>query len=286
MTSKVTKIGFGLLLVASVELIVLMEYNSQKNKKIRSGNLNSAESSLHSRTTSGSGIFFTERKSRAFDMAPVSNSDVRFHIDTQKTGWFRAQLGQMMERIGGTTGVELGVKTGAFSYEILRHWESCKRFYLVDSWRKLSNYVDIANVDDAQHLQHMFDARRRLSPFTNRTSLLFLPMLTSEAAELVPPGLDLVYVDARHDYCGVAEDIAAWWPKLRPGGILAGHDYLTNTEVRARTPWQDWSLCADGSIRAGAVKQAVLDFAAAHGGLDVEVSADEWPTWLIRKPAR
>ena len=198
--------------------------------------------------------------------------------------WYRDQLGHIMEQIGGTVGVELGVKTGTFSQQVLRDWKSCTRFYLVDSWRRLPNYVDIANVDDAQHLANMFDARRRLSPFAARTSFLFLPMLTAEAAELVPPGLDLVYVDARHDYCGVAEDIAAWWPKLRPGGVLAGHDYLTSAEVRARTPWQDWSLCADGSVRAGAVKQAVRDFAARAGGLPVEVSADEWPTWLVRKP--
>ena len=31
---------------------------------------------------------------------------------------------------------------------------------------------------------------------------------------------------ARHDYCGVKEDLETYWPKLRRGGILAGHDYL------------------------------------------------------------
>jgi hypothetical protein len=25
----------------------------------------------------------------------------------------------------------------------------------------------------------------------------------------------------RHDYCGVKEDIENWWPKLKPGGIMA-----------------------------------------------------------------
>lgn len=29
----------------------------------------------------------------------------------------------------------------------------------------------------------------------------------------------------RHDYCGVLEDIELWWPKLRPGGIMAGELY-------------------------------------------------------------
>eukprot|EP00415_Alexandrium_ostenfeldii_P000839 UN0839 len=37
--------------------------------------------------------------------------------------------------------------------------------------------------------------------------------------------LDLVFLDARHDYQAVVEDMDAWRPKLRPGGILAGHDF-------------------------------------------------------------
>lgn len=47
-----------------------------------------------------------------------------------------------------------------------------------------------------------------------------------EAAALVANGsLDLVFLDARHDYQAVTQDIAAWRPKLRPGGILSGHDF-------------------------------------------------------------
>ena len=35
--------------------------------------------------------------------------------------------------------------------------------------------------------------------------------------------LDLVYVDGDHSYQGAASDIAAWWPNIRPGGVMAGH---------------------------------------------------------------
>ena len=37
--------------------------------------------------------------------------------------------------------------------------------------------------------------------------------------------LDAVFLDAGHDYEGVSRDIDAWRPKVRPGGILAGHDF-------------------------------------------------------------
>lgn len=46
------------------------------------------------------------------------------------------------------------------------------------------------------------------------------------AASLFPRGsVDFVFIDAAHDYTNVKADLLAWWPKIRPGGVLAGHDY-------------------------------------------------------------
>lgn len=36
---------------------------------------------------------------------------------------------------------------------------------------------------------------------------------------------DVVFIDALHDYESVKQDIALWWPLVREGGYLAGHDY-------------------------------------------------------------
>ncbi len=37
---------------------------------------------------------------------------------------------------------------------------------------------------------------------------------------------DLVFIDGAHDYLSVREDIEHWLPVVKPGGIIAGHDYV------------------------------------------------------------
>lgn len=37
--------------------------------------------------------------------------------------------------------------------------------------------------------------------------------------------LDFVFIDASHEYEDVKSDIEAWMPKVKVGGIIAGHDY-------------------------------------------------------------
>lgn len=37
--------------------------------------------------------------------------------------------------------------------------------------------------------------------------------------------LDFVFIDGDHRRENVLSDLNAWWPKVRPGGVLAGHDF-------------------------------------------------------------
>jgi glycosyltransferase involved in cell wall biosynthesis len=45
------------------------------------------------------------------------------------------------------------------------------------------------------------------------------------AATFADESLRFVFIDAAHDYHNVRTDVQAWWPKICPGGLLAGHDY-------------------------------------------------------------
>merc|ERR1740121_1256224 len=89
-------------------------------------------------------------------------------------------------------------------------------------------YVDIANVQTTEvRRQHRVycEARLRDALLSGRAQIV--DMDSAMAASTVADGeLDFVYLDARHDLAGVVADIRAWWPKVRPGGVFAGHDYV------------------------------------------------------------
>lgn len=44
--------------------------------------------------------------------------------------------------------------------------------------------------------------------------------------------LHFVFIDASHRYENVKRDLAAWWPKVKTGCYMCGHDWLSGEEVR------------------------------------------------------
>ena len=104
---------------------------------------------------------------------------------------------------------------------------------LVDAWERLENYVDNNNVDNKHHNYNYRVAMDRLAPWKERIELC-INYTTVCAAQFRAKNeseiFDFVYVDARHDYKGILLDLTEWWPLLRKGGIMAGHDYVTQFE--------------------------------------------------------
>lgn len=94
-------------------------------------------------------------------------------------------------------------------------------FWCVDTWRGSWEHQEMGVVRDGD-LYRTFLANTR----PVRDAIRPLRMTSLEAADRFPDGsLDFVFIDAAHDFDSVLADIRAWLPKVRPDGVLAGHDY-------------------------------------------------------------
>jgi SAM-dependent methyltransferase len=164
------------------------------------------------------------------------------------------------------TGVEVGVYEGWFSGYLLENWRGNK-LISVDPWRHFeTGYVDECNQKQAEMDRIYATAAARLKGFGPRSDIW--RMLGEEAAAKIPDGtLDFVYIDAQHHYEAVKADMALWYSKVKPGGLLAGHDYM------------------DGSFPFGefGVKSAVDEFVRERQ-LRLHVTGEkDSPSWLLFK---
>lgn len=121
-------------------------------------------------------------------------------------------------------GVEIGVCRGHFSDIILKHTK-LKRLYSIDPWsRPESEPLDDAHTST---VNMYLDTLRLLSKHGER-SVVYRARSEEAIAMFDDASLDFVYIDGDHRYEAVQLDISLWWPKLKPGGIFAGHDYSGN----------------------------------------------------------
>jgi SAM-dependent methyltransferase len=179
----------------------------------------------------------------------------------------RAGFGALLNRLRLLgEGVEIGVAAGDYSKTILDVWEG-QRLHLVDAWRHLPGYQDVCNLSDDEHQKLLRMVPDKLAAHEGRYEIH--AKLASEAvSDFDDSTLDFVYLDADNSYEGVLEMLRAWHRKLRPGGVLAGHDFV------------------DGDLPQGkfGVRRAVRQF-ELEKGLRAAVTAErDWPSWYFIKP--
>ena len=58
----------------------------------------------------------------------------------------RTKLANILESEQAHVGVEVGVQRGEFAQTMLQSWSHNTKYYLVDIWAPLDNYLDISNV--------------------------------------------------------------------------------------------------------------------------------------------
>jgi hypothetical protein len=56
------------------------------------------------------------------------------------------------------------------------------------------------------------------------------------AHQFLDESLAFVYIDGNHYFEGVSQDIQLYWPKVMPGGIIAGHDFTDSYEGKFHNP--------------------------------------------------
>jgi hypothetical protein len=58
-------------------------------------------------------------------------------------------------------------------------------------------------------------------------------MTSAQASKMFKKAsVDFIFLDGSHDFDSVCNDIEIWLPKLKPGGMIGGHDYTTHPTVK------------------------------------------------------
>lgn len=119
-------------------------------------------------------------------------------------------------------GAEVGVFRGELSQRLLSLWGG--KLYLIDGWRHIPGLVDVGNPDHNGHLDNMAQAFMRVYDFGDRACMI-RDLSVNASKMFQDESLDFVYIDAGHDKKSVNEDLNAWYPKIKKGGMLIGDDY-------------------------------------------------------------
>jgi predicted O-methyltransferase YrrM len=162
----------------------------------------------------------------------------------------REQFGELLNSKNLTGyGVELGVSGGYFSNVLLKT-SRLKILFSIDRWNDHHNY------------QQYLKAANLLSSFKERSVVLKLTF--EEAVHLFKDEtFDFIYIDG---YAHTGQDngrtLREWWPKVRKGGIFAGHDY-------SKTSWPK------------TVEQ--VDKFAKDNNLKPEFTEENFASWYVTK---
>jgi len=135
----------------------------------------------------------------------------------------RKDLASLFKDLGFTRGVEIGTEKGKYAYQLCRSNPDL-RLWCIDPYEFYADghgYKD--NVDQKIHENNFYRAKDRLARFNCE----IVRNYSRNAVDMFADGsLDFVYIDGNHKLEYVIEDLTLWTPKVRVGGIIAGHDYI------------------------------------------------------------
>ncbi len=116
-------------------------------------------------------------------------------------------------------GAEIGVYKGRNALEMLENLD-IKKIYLIDNWSRKYGGEEKCKRLLEDHLDKIVWLR-------GRSEIVYTHIGDGE--------LDFAYVDGGHKVLQVTKDLEVYWPKVKEGGLMCGHDYQRNRKLGVRT---------------------------------------------------
>lgn len=169
-------------------------------------------------------------------------------------------------------GVEVGTQCGLYAQTILGG-TYLEKIFLVDCWdRARTPPENDSGISVEENREVEAKVRLRFEPHIAAGRVSIEKGFSVDVASRFPDkSVDFIYLDADHSEESVYRDLVAWYPKLRSGGLLSGHDYINNT------PW------APTYIRFGVI-EAVSRFRVELPDHEFFLTEEVIPSWLLLKP--
>ncbi|MCK9351249.1 MAG: class I SAM-dependent methyltransferase [Candidatus Paceibacterota bacterium] len=137
-----------------------------------------------------------------------------------------AEFPDLLKELGMMKGVELGVYKGKYS-EILMNRMPGLDLTAVDSWKAYKGYKDYPDADLEINAFNQAKTRSQTRGFK-----ILQDWSVDASRKFEDESLDFIYIDSNHDFAHVIEDLAAWSPKVKKGGIISGHDFFESRQER------------------------------------------------------
>ena len=148
-------------------------------------------------------------------------------------------LHDIREQLGNIDiAIEVGVWRGDYSRSIITKLLPTT-FYGIDPYELYEGYTDKpSEIDfkDQTNLDLLYDnVITTFEGFNNdygpTKSILIRDLGVNYASQFADNSVDFVYLDGDHKYQPVKSEIEAWYPKVKIGGILAGHDFTERSHI-------------------------------------------------------
>jgi len=168
----------------------------------------------------------------------------------------RIVLGELFYKTGLNYGVELGVNRGTYS-KFLCETHPDLQLTCIDKWHSDDPKPKRQKRQDEKYER----AVKKLKPW----NVKFIRKHSMDAlSDFADNALDFIYIDAGHDFDNVMPDIIFWSKKVRPGGMIACHDYF--------------------ALTGGGVVKAVDSYTFCHNIHPYYVTRELFPTAFWVKP--